>query len=105
MVDADMKFHHLIYAASGNPLIAEAANHHWPHVRRAMGAVLQTVGLRRPVWDEHAAILQAINCGDADRAERLAHEHCERAGHHIATQLTRHVRPLSERLALPAETP
>ena len=53
MIDADMLFHHLIYAASGNPLIAETANHHWPHIRRAMGAALQTVGLRRPVWDEH----------------------------------------------------
>ena len=37
MIDADMQFHHLIYAASGNPLIAETANHHWPHIRRAMG--------------------------------------------------------------------
>ena len=47
-------------------LIAETANHHWPHIRRAMGAVLQTVGLRRPVWDEHESILQAINSGDAE---------------------------------------
>src|SRR4030095_10266502 len=90
MIDADMQFHHLIYAASGNPLIAETANHHWPHIRRAMGAVLQTVGLRRPVWDEHEAILQAITCGDADQAERLAREHCARASDHIASQLTRH---------------
>ena len=87
MIDADMHFHHLLYAASGNPLIAETANHHWPHIRRAMGAVLQTVGLRRPVWDEHEAILQAINGGDADQAERLAREHCARASDHIATQL------------------
>jgi DNA-binding GntR family transcriptional regulator len=99
MIDADMQFHHLIYAASGNPLIAETATHHWPHIRRAMGAVLQTVGLRRPVWDEHAAILQAINGGDADLAEQLAREHCARASDHIATQLTRQVRPLPERLA------
>ena len=90
MIDADMKFHHLIYAASGNPLIAETVNHHWRHIRRAMGAVLQIVGLRRTVWDEHEAILQAINCGDADRAEQLAREHCARARDHIATQLTRH---------------
>lgn len=99
MIDADMKFHHLIYAASGNPLIAETANHHWRHIRRAMGAVLQTVGLRRVVWDEHEVILQAINRGGADRAERLAREHCERAGHNIAAQLTRHARTLPERTA------
>ena len=105
MIDADMKFHHLIYAASGNPLIAETVNHHWRHIRRAMGAVLQIVGLRRMVWDEHEAILQAINCGDADRAERLAREHCDLAGHHITTQLTRHGCTLPERPAVQAETP
>ena len=104
MIDVDMRFHHLIYAASGNPLIAETANHHWPHIRRAMGAVLQTVGLRRPVWDEHEAILQAINCGDADLAERLAREHCARASDHITTQLTRHVRTRPARRAAPAES-
>jgi DNA-binding GntR family transcriptional regulator len=105
MIDADMKFHHLIYAASGNPLIAETAHQHWRHIRRAMGAVLQIVGLRRMVWDEHEAILQAINCGDADRAEQLAREHCEGAGHHIVTQLTRHGCTLPERPTAQAETP
>jgi DNA-binding GntR family transcriptional regulator len=105
MIDADRQFHHLIYAASGNPLIAETANHHWPHIRRAMGAVLQTVGLRRPVWDEHETILQAINGGDADLAERLAREHCARASDHIAAQLTSYVRPLPERLAWQVAAP
>ena len=105
MIDADMHFHHLIYAASGNPLIAETANHHWPHIRRAMGAVLQTVGLRRPVWDEHEAIVQAINGGDADLAERLAREHCARASAHIASQLTGQGRPLPERLARQVAAP
>jgi DNA-binding GntR family transcriptional regulator len=105
MIDADMKFHHLIYAASGNPLIAETAKHHWPHIRRAMGAVLQTVGLRRPVWDEHEAILQAINGGHADRAEQLARQHCEHAGDHIAAQLTQDVRPRPARPISQAETP
>jgi DNA-binding GntR family transcriptional regulator len=105
MIDADMHFHHLMYAASGNPLIAETANHHWPHIRRAMGAVLQTVGLRRSVWDEHAAIVQAINSGEADLAERLAREHCARASDHIATQLARYGRPLPERLARQVAAP
>jgi DNA-binding GntR family transcriptional regulator len=104
MIDGDMQFHHPIYAASGNPLIAETANHHWHHIRRAMGAVLQTVGVRRMVWDEHEAILRAINRGDADRAERLAHAHAESAGHHIVAQLTQQVRVLGERTASQAGT-
>jgi DNA-binding GntR family transcriptional regulator len=96
MIDADMQFHHMIYAAAGNPLIAETANHHWRHIRRAMGAVLQIVGVRYAVWDEHTAIVQAINDGDADLAERLARQHCEHAGQHIAAQLTQHVRTRPE---------
>jgi DNA-binding GntR family transcriptional regulator len=90
MIDADMRFHHLIYTASGNPLIAATANQHWHHIRRAMGAVLQTVDLRHVWWDEHEAILQAISSGEEDRAERLARQHCEGAGYHIAAQLTPH---------------
>jgi DNA-binding GntR family transcriptional regulator len=105
MIDADMQFHHVIYAAAGNPLIAETANQHWRHIRRAMGAVLQSVGLRQVVWEEHEAILQAINRGDADQAERLARQHCEGAGHHIAAQLTQHMRLSLERSAGPVETP
>jgi DNA-binding GntR family transcriptional regulator len=105
MIDADMQFHHVIYAASGNPFIAETVNHHWRHIRRAMGAVLQTMDRRRAVWDEHGAILQAINHGEADQAERLAREHCERAGAHIATQLTQHVRTRPKRPAAQVELP
>jgi DNA-binding GntR family transcriptional regulator len=104
-IDADMKSHHSIYAASGNPLIVETANHHWHHIRRAMGAVLQTVGVCRVVWDEHEAILRASNRGDADRAERLARHHGERAGHNLVAQLTRHARTLPEHPAAQEETP
>ena len=91
-IDADMKFHDLIYAASGNPLIAEAAHHHWRHIRRAMGAVLQSSGVRAAVWDEHEAILKAINRGNAALADRLARDHGENAGRNLAIQLDQHVR-------------
>jgi len=95
MIDADMRFHNLIYSASGNPLIAESASHHWRHIRRAMGVVLQQARVRDTVWDEHEAILKAINRGDAQRAERLARQHGEEAGHHLVQELDRHVREVS----------
>ena len=95
MIDSDMRFHNLIYRASGNPLIAESASHHWRHIRRAMGVVLQQAGVRDTVWDEHEAILKAINRGDADRAERIARRHGEEAGHHLVQELDRHVREAS----------
>ena len=95
MIDSDMRFHNLIYSASGNPLIAESASHHWRHIRRAMGVVLQQAGVRDTVWDEHEAILKAINRGDAQRAERLARQHGEEAGRHLVQELDRHVREVS----------
>ena len=85
--DADADFHNCIYAASGNPLIAESAERHWQHIRRAMGAVLQSADARGAIWDEHRAIALAIARGDAARAERLAREHCEAAGANLALHL------------------
>ena len=87
MIDADMRFHHALYAASGNDFIAESAERHWRHIRRAMGAVLRTPGTRASVWDEHEAILHAVARGDAARAERLARAHGEEAGRSLAARL------------------
>ncbi|MCC7547429.1 MAG: GntR family transcriptional regulator [Burkholderiales bacterium] len=88
MIDADMRFHRLLYAASGNPFIEQTANLLWHHIRRAMGAALQSEGLRASVWDEHAVILDTVEAGDAERAERLAREHGEAAGRNLAARLT-----------------
>ena len=90
MISADMRFHEAIYVASGNPLIAESAGRHWQHIARAMGAFLGRSGPRAPVWDEHEAILTAINDGDAERAEALARGHCEAAGASLAAQVRSH---------------
>ena len=93
MLDADIEFHNLIYAASGNPLIAESVGRHWHHIRRAVGAALQATDLRSHVWDQHQGILEAINAGDAARAEALARSHCEENGRLLAARLI--ARPLA----------
>ncbi len=87
MIDADVAFHDAIYAASGNPLISESAHRHWHPIRRAMGAVLRSVGARESAWDEHDAIMKAIARGDDARAERLMREHGERAGGLLAERI------------------
>lgn len=101
MIEADVAFHNSIYAASGNPLIAESARRHWAHIRRVMGAVLRTAGARASVWDEHAAILEAIRRGDARGAERLSREHAEVAGRALTRELARgsQTRPAAQQLA------
>jgi DNA-binding GntR family transcriptional regulator len=37
----------------------------------------------RGIWDEHAAILDAVMRGDADAAERAARRHAEAAAVHL----------------------
>jgi DNA-binding FadR family transcriptional regulator len=67
MIDADLAFHAALYGAAGNPLIEESAQLHWRHLTRVMGAVLQHLGQREQVWDEHEAIARAIAAGAATR--------------------------------------
>ncbi|WP_322013254.1 GntR family transcriptional regulator [Paraburkholderia sp. J12] len=97
MIEADMAFHTAIYTASGNPLIVDSARLHWMHLRRVMGAVHQVVGQRKSVWDEHAAIADAIAQGDEELAAKLSLKHTEFARENL-------VRHMSEAI-VEADTP
>jgi DNA-binding FadR family transcriptional regulator len=88
MIAADMDFHCLLYALSGNPLIADALALHWQHVRRIMGAVLRNAGAGEGVWDEHEAILAAVIEGKAELAERLSRAHAQASAQALALGLT-----------------
>lgn len=88
MIDADWAFHSAIYDASGNPLIAETAHLHWVHLRRVMGAVLQSSVQRKSIWDEHAAIFDAILGGDAPAAVELSNLHTRRARDNLVERLS-----------------
>jgi DNA-binding GntR family transcriptional regulator len=87
MIDADLAFHSALYQASANPLIEQSALLHWHHIRRAMGEALQHHSLRDPVWDEHAAIAQAVTDGDAARAETLMREHSGQASTYLGQNM------------------
>ena len=87
MIEADINFHAAIYAASGNPLIEQSAQLHWVHLRRVMGAVLQASKQRETIWDEHAAIAEAIAAGDAKRATALVEHHGRRASDNLLARL------------------
>ena len=88
MIDADLAFHSAIYAASGNPLIEQSAQLHWAHLRRVMGAVLQSSGQREAVWDEHEQIAAAIAAGDENLAVELIDQHSHHAGQTLAARLS-----------------
>lgn len=87
MITADVEFHLHLCRLSGNPIILETLRRHWSHIRRAMGAALRRVDERPTIWDEHAAILDAIAHGDADRAETLARRHADGAADRLIREL------------------
>ena len=87
MVEADMAFHNAVYAASGNPFVAQSAQLHWMHLRRVMGAVLQHAPQREAIWNEHEAIAKAIAQGDAERAVRLIDHHGRQASENLLARL------------------
>ena len=88
MIQADLSFHRAIYEASGNPLIAQSMDLHWHHLKRVMGAVLQSTQQRQRVWDEHEAIAQAIADADAALAVRLVQEHAQEASVQLTARLS-----------------
>jgi len=78
-ITLDEAFHHLIYEASDNPLLATSARIHWQYLRRAMGEVLRYVEAPQNIWQQHESILSAIVAGDAATAEKLALDHANNA--------------------------
>ncbi|HXW31421.1 MAG TPA: GntR family transcriptional regulator [Xanthobacteraceae bacterium] len=96
-ISADVQFHAFVCELSGNRLIGEMTRPHWPYLRRIMGEVLRgNEGMPRTVWDEHAAILDAIVDGDGDRAENLSREHVSRAADFIIARLQSRDKALRE---------
>ncbi len=80
LIAADMVFHKLLYEAAGNPIVIDAMNHTWHHGRRAMSAVISLDSdWPARIWDEHAAILEAVLGGDGSRAAELASAHARAA--------------------------
>jgi DNA-binding GntR family transcriptional regulator len=84
---ADIAFHGFIYEASGNPLVQEAMQLHWQHLRRSMGEVLQRPRFTQKVWREHGAILDAIAAGDETAAATLIGAHVREARERVGAEL------------------
>ncbi len=87
MIAADIRFHEFVYALAGNPLIGPAMDTHLTYTQRAMGEVLVQDQSPRDIWDQHAAILDAIANGKAESAEKLAREHLMQASGFMVSRL------------------
>lgn len=87
LIDLDSRFHIGLYEAAGNRVMVQVMRAQWTHIRRAMAVTLTISGYPRQVWDEHAAILEAIARHRVTRAGQLARTHTTNA----RTVLLRHV--------------
>lgn len=87
LIERDACFHQALYRLSGNPAIEETAAPQWPHVRRAMAAVLMDPDYRARAWGEHETIAERVLAGDADGAAAAAQAHALRAGRMIEERL------------------
>ncbi len=87
MIAADIRFHQFIYELSANPLIAPTLETHLTYTQRVMGEVLVRDEKPRDIWDQHAAILDAIAAGDGEHAEALVREHLTGAADFMVARL------------------
>jgi DNA-binding GntR family transcriptional regulator len=90
-IAADMAFHCFLYEISGNLMIGETTAPYWHYLRRVMGEVLRD-GEEIPgsIWDEHAAILEAVVASDSAKAEALGRQHISRAAKIFVARLQAH---------------
>lgn len=89
LVRADVEFHRALHRLCGNPEVARTVTEQWPQFMRSMAVVLSEPDHKPVIWDEHAAILEAVLAGDAARAESLATDHAIRAGNETRERIGR----------------
>lgn len=78
-LDLDGAFHHEIAAMSGNPIFAGISAALFAWLARFHAVLVKAPGHEPVTIVEHAAILDAIAAGDADRAAREMADHLNRA--------------------------
>ena len=75
MIDLDLRFHTMMYDAFGNRVLSDVMVGLWDHVRRVIHAAVVIAGYRNEIWDEHEAIIDAIDARDPERAADLSRAH------------------------------
>jgi DNA-binding GntR family transcriptional regulator len=74
-LELDLGFHTALYKAYDNPVLSDVMVGLWGHVRRVMHAAVISAGYRSDSWDEHEAIVDAIEARDPVRAAAVAGDH------------------------------
>ncbi|WP_426396225.1 FadR/GntR family transcriptional regulator [Ralstonia sp. R-29] len=87
-VAEDLRFHHAIAAASGNPFLVQALGFFSQYLEEAIGVTRSNEARRedfaRQVRDEHRAMVEAIRARDALAARNAAQTHMFNAARRLA---------------------
>jgi DNA-binding GntR family transcriptional regulator len=89
LIDLDLRFHMQLYEGFENRVLLDIMRGHWIHIRRIMALTLTIAEYRQQVWDEHAAILAAIEDRDVEKAGALAEAHTSAATETVIKNLAR----------------
>lgn len=85
-IDADIKFHRVMFESAGNPVLAEMLGKIYDRIHSAMMARVVPTGPQR-AYDDHVAIFAAMKSGSPDAAEAVARAHVMRV---LGELFTRH---------------
>lgn len=75
LLDADVRFHEMIYRWSGNHVIEASMRANWPHMLRSMAQVLRIPGSAQQSWDDHQKIVDGLLARDAKAAAAAMERH------------------------------
>lgn len=92
-IELDLQFHTMLYEGVGNQVLSSSMRHQWAHIRRVMAVTLTLPRFRTRVWDEHAAMLDAIDAHDVRRAVTEAANHMSAASAAVLSHVSATVTP------------
>lgn len=75
ITELDNRFHRILYAACDSKMLEHLLIDYHQYVQRVRQKTLSTVERAMASNKEHRGICEAIKAGDAELAEKLAHEH------------------------------
>lgn len=77
IVDADIKFHEVLYKASRNERLAEIVHNLREQIIRFRSTSMNQPGRLAKTWEEHRQLVEAIGAHNAVQARKLARVHME----------------------------
>jgi DNA-binding GntR family transcriptional regulator len=88
--DADWAFHLILVEAADNTFLTEMLRGLGAHLHRMMQSVERGVNDCAAALDEHAAVLEALEAGDPDRAHQALRTHLRQAQQRALKDAARH---------------